>query len=542
MFQPTSPQSSIFDIDIVLPGMLPENDWSHLYREHVLPLIDEEQFRHLYAENLGRPNYSIRTMVSLLIFMGQEKLTWRDAEFQFARRVDWINATATPFDKASIDHSTLFDFYKRISGDDAVFQVFLKLRNEFMRICGTSAAKQRTDSFFVHGWLQILSRYGLFKETIRKFLQALRKHDPELYAEIKEELSKNYLDKDFDLTEKDKELAHKRVILMAQDLLKLIRAFENHEQIRHYETFKILEKIFTQQCKVKEPDSDNPEIIIKKKPDSDTLCSPHNTEARYVRKKKQKVTGHKAVVTETCSEDNDVQFITDVDLGDATEADSKLLGKMEDRLEDNGCKPEELFGDAGFVNGETIIKSESKGIDLKGPSSGRSQSFEGYESDDRQLDAGDFDVSFDENNEIHINKCPEGQIPIDQQRSEKTDKINVHFDADTCRNCEQNGRCPAKIGVNVATFNVDEANYVGAARHHEYMGNTEYRRECGTRAGAEATVSELVRAHGMRKSRHRNKGDTWLQMLFAAIACNIKRFIRHAQTCENLTPVFQPIS
>lgn len=174
MFRTTSPQSSIFDIDTLLPGVLPEDDWSFLYTEHVLPLIDEEQFRHLYDENIGRPNCSIRTMVSLLIFMGQEKLTWRDAEFQFARRIDWMIATNTPFDKARIDHSTLFDFYSRISGDDAVFQIFLKLRDEFMRICRTSAAKQRTDSFFIHGWLQILSRYGLFKATSKKFRTDLK--------------------------------------------------------------------------------------------------------------------------------------------------------------------------------------------------------------------------------------------------------------------------------------------------------------------------------------------------------------------------------
>ena len=55
----------------------------------------------------------------------------------------------------------------------------------------------------MHGWLKILSRYGLFKETIRVFLQNLRKQKPGLYEEIKDELSQNYLEKDFDLTEKD---------------------------------------------------------------------------------------------------------------------------------------------------------------------------------------------------------------------------------------------------------------------------------------------------------------------------------------------------
>jgi predicted translin family RNA/ssDNA-binding protein len=85
-----------------------------------------------------------------------------------------------------------------------------------------------------------LSRYGLFKETIRKFLQALRKQQPDVYLNIKEQLSQDYLEQEFDLTEKDKELAHRKIALMAQDLYKLKTAFEHHNQIKHYETFKTL--------------------------------------------------------------------------------------------------------------------------------------------------------------------------------------------------------------------------------------------------------------------------------------------------------------
>ena len=41
------------------------------------------------------------------------------------------------------------------------------------------------------GWLSILARYGLFKETIRVFLQALRKHKSGLYENIKAEVESN---------------------------------------------------------------------------------------------------------------------------------------------------------------------------------------------------------------------------------------------------------------------------------------------------------------------------------------------------------------
>lgn len=540
MFRQTSPQSSCFEFETYFPEALPEDDWSFIYKNRVLPLIDEEKFRHLYSETEGRPNAPIKTMVSLLIFMGLEKLSWRAVEFQFPRRIDWLIATNTPFGEAQIDHTTLFKFYQRLEADETARELFVELTNSFIEACGTSVKKQRTDSFFIHGWLRTLSRYGLFKETIRKFLQSLHKQKPGLYEDIKDQISQDYLEKNFDLTEKDKELAHRKVSLMAQDLYKLKCAFENHKQVAHYETFKTLIKVFAQQCEVKENDENQAaetEIIIKEKPDSDTISTPHNPEARYIRKGKQQVTGDKGVVTETCDPENKTQFITDIEVVEATEPDCKEQPRIQDRLIENGFKPEKQYDDAGFVNGQTIIDSKDKGIKLEGPTAGRSQSFEAYEKQDRPFDAGDFDTTIDEQtNELIVNKCPNDQPPIDQKCSEKTGKIIVHFDPGVCSTCKDKDRCPVKIGQRVATYTVDEPEYVGATRHHRYMEDTEYRKECAVRAGVEATVSELTRSHGVRRSRHRKRSRTRLQLVFAAIACNVKRFIRHGEQYAYLVP------
>ena len=144
MFRPTSSQSSLFEVENYFPGALPKEDWCFTYQKKVLPLIDEEKFRHLYSESEGCPNASIITLVSL------------------------------------IDHTTLFKFYQRLEIDDTARTLFTEITDAFVKACGTSLKKQRTDSFFIHGWLRLLSRYGLFKETIRKFLQSLRKQKPGL--------------------------------------------------------------------------------------------------------------------------------------------------------------------------------------------------------------------------------------------------------------------------------------------------------------------------------------------------------------------------
>jgi transposase len=538
MFRKTNPQLSLFDIDNMYPDILPPKDWCRIYRKQIYPLIDEDKFRDLYNEEkdkVGRPNKSVKTTISILIFMSIEKLTWREAEYQFLRRIDWLIATNTPLDKAQdalVDHTTLFKFYCRLDKDEKAKTLFQELTLKFANACGTSLKKQRTDSFFIHGWLQTLSRYGLFKETVRVFLQNLRKHKPGLCEDVVKELSRDYLANDFDLTEKYREKAQRQIKVMAKDMYLLYETFIHHNQVKHYETFKTLVTVFDQQCEIAEStDGEKVEIIIREKPKGDEIIStPHNTDARYVKKGKQKICGQKGFASESCEETNKTQFITDVEVTPSTTADVNELPNIQERLKTSDMKPGEQYVDAGFANGQTILDSQVNEILLEGPSSGRSQSFEMYNAEDRPLDVADFTVEIKENKkELTVISCPTNQVPTDQSRNPKTGNILVHFVVAVCSACRLKERCPVKIGATVATLTIDERSYVGAARHHKYMEDPGYRKKCSIRAGAEALVSELVRAHGVRKSRHRNEVRTRLQLIFSAIACNVKRYIRHGQ-------------
>ena len=565
MFRKTSGQLSLLEPEIIVPGILPKNDWSYIYQAKIYPKINENKFKHLYKEKGGAPNKSIKKQVSILIFMGLEKLNWREAEFQFQRRTDWMNATHTGFGAARIDHTTLFKFYQRMEKDTTAYKSFKELTGYFIKECKVSTNKQRVDSFFMHGWLSKLSRYGLFKETTRAFLQCLRKYKPGLYEKVKIKLSRDYLEKDFDLTEKDKEKVSRKIKEMAQDLYVLRKEFEGHKQVKYYVSFKILTEVFEQQCivkeekypptevediidnsanseiknkvpgksadskEIKESNEALPEIEIREKPKGEKIISsPHNTAAEYTKKRKQLVVGHKAFVAETCGHENKVQFITDANLERARHSDNKELPKIEKRLEDNAFKPGELNGDAGFVNGKTILESEKKGIDLVGPSAGRSQSIENFEREDRPLDIADFKVEIDDKSkELKVLLCPNKQEPLDQKSSDKKDHILVHFDKDICAQCALNNRCPVKIGARISTLTVNQEQYAGAARHHKYMGSTDYRKKCAIRAGAESLVNEIANGHGARKSKHKTEERSRLQLIFASIACNVKRFISY---------------
>ena len=74
------------------------------------------------------------------------------------RRLDWINATYSEFGQTFIDHTTLFKFYQQLADDEATYQLFVDLTNNFIKTCGVSTKRQRVDSFFMLGWLATLSR------------------------------------------------------------------------------------------------------------------------------------------------------------------------------------------------------------------------------------------------------------------------------------------------------------------------------------------------------------------------------------------------
>ncbi|MCP4117159.1 MAG: hypothetical protein GY737_17535, partial [Desulfobacteraceae bacterium] len=361
MYRPTSNQSSLFELDLLFPDLFPKDDWCYIFRDQIYSKIDEDKFKHLYCEDNGAPNISIKLLITMLIFMGLERLTWRDVTDQFNRRMDWHIATRTAPGSVNFHFTTPYKFYDRLQGDPVARDLFTELTTTFCDLCGTSLDVQRTDTFFIHGWLQILSRYGLFKETIRSFLQNLRKQKPGLYKQIKGELSRDYLEKNFDLTEKDKDKAHREIKKMANDLHLLKKAFENHKQIKHYHSFQTLVTIFEQQCEVTDSPKSNPEVVLRETPlaDSDNP-SPQN----------EKLDSPELVIDETSLDDgNDVSSSPQNEETDSPVNDSEVVIN-ETQLVDDGVgdtstsqnneeidTPEIIIRKTPLDNGDGIISS-----------------------------------------------------------------------------------------------------------------------------------------------------------------------------------------
>ncbi|MCA1810189.1 MAG: transposase, partial [Lentisphaerae bacterium] len=90
--------------------------------------------------------------------------------------------------------------------------------------------------------------------------------------------------------------------------------------------------------------------------------------------------------------------------------------------------------------------------------------------------------------------------------------------------CALRKRCLGK-GQRHRTLQVGEYYDLIQARRLEQRKEA-FQTDMQHRNGIEGTISELVRAHGMRRCRYRGLAKARLQNLMIGAACNIKRWCR----------------
>ena len=107
----------------------------------------------------------------------------------------------------------------------------------------------------------------------------------------------------------------------------------------------------------------------------------------------------------------------------------------------------------------------------------------------------------------------------------KDQKVTFRFEwSRHCRGCPLRSECvPA-----------DQSHRtIVVGQHHELLQQRrrdqqtlEFKERMHQRSAIEGTISELIRAHGLRRSRYRGFAKVELQNLFIATACNVKRWLQ----------------
>lgn len=540
MFRKTDPQSSVFESSFLVPEVKARRlrgSWAEPFRTRVLPLIDEDEFAPLYCEDNGRPNRPVKTVLGVLLLKEMFNLTDQEALEQLEFSLLWHHALCLTPEEAHLPQKTLHNFRARLMAHEHGPVMFVSITDRAIEAMGTNVSRQRLDSTHVVGNIAVLSRLGLFCETIRLFLKRLEAEHPRLHGRVSPSVLARYVKPDGgDTAYKDARASEgqRRLSVCARDLYRLCELFKG-TAAEEMESYGHLKRLLEEQCDVirkkqrpSRDDDDSGEggvpVVLKDPKDisSDSLQTPHDPDATYSGRKGK---GYEVQVAETCHEENDVQMITHVEVTDACESDAQATLPTLAALVDRDKQPEELIADTTYGSGENAVAAERLGTELVSPVSGSKVEVEDASSEDRQLTQADFKVDV---RGVEPATCPGGHLAIEQsQKSKHSNRVELTFDRATCEACPLYYRCPAEAGSKidgyVLTVDLVAANL---ERRRRAEASGEFRQRYAIRAGIEGTNSELKRGHGLGALRVRGRWRVALATYLKALACNLKRMLR----------------
>ncbi len=547
MYKKTNPQQKLFGVDTQLSPNLRtrlETSWAHLFKTEILPILfkSEDHYSILYGKT-GRPNFSVARMLGLCLLQEFNTLSDQQALDTFSFDIRWRYALDISEGEDYLSRRSLVEFRRRLAAKDPemklVRNVFDTIRDKALKKLGLSTSDQRVDSTHIISNIRTRGRLALFSNTITYFLKSL---DSKQFSRLPESIQQWYTTESegwFGLGPAEQKL---KLQDLAKYLYELIMIFENDNEITSNEPYQLLNRLFNEQCELKNDSASKEEstkINVKKKPEGgETLQTPYDPDASY---------GHKGVgysvhITETCNNLEKTEIITDYEVHGAARSDIGKALPVIERLSDAGLKPETLFADGGYPSVPSALKITEQEIEFIAPVNRSRLSDDIIGRDSFQFDQEGFAA-----------KCPEGYKPKDHRmlshNNKKGKSLHAIFDGDTCRQCNLLNRCPVRA-PNHRSKGCKPCDTVGDFRleitpeiilrdkMYSIQQTTEWKERYSIRAGVEATNSELKRAHGLGKLRVRRAAKVCFAVACKVIACNIKRWAKAQSALGRLVQGF----
>ena len=535
MYKKTNPQQKLFGVDTPLSPRLRdrlESSWAHLFKKEVLPLLfkNEDQYAMLYGKT-GRPNFSVARILGLCLLQEFNTMSDQQALDTFSFDIRWRYALDVSDEEDYLSRRSLVEFRRRLAAKDPemklVRNVFDNIRDRAIKKLDISTNDQRVDSTHVISNIQRRGRLALFSDTIDFFLRSLNKDQFLRVPKAIQEWHKAESDGWFGLGPAEQKV---KLQELAEYLYELIVIFGNDNKIKSNEPYQLLERLFREQCEIKNDSLPNEgsstKIKIKKKTKGETLQSPYDPDASYG----HKGSGYSAHITETCNNPKKTEIITDYEVHGAARSDIGKALSVVERLENAGLKPETLFADGGYPSVPSALAITEKQIEFMTPVNRSRLSDEIMGRDSFQFDSDGFTT-----------KCPMGHSPIDHRMLSRNNKkgksLHAVFDGDTCRQCSLLDRCPVRAPNHrskgcsprdtVGDFRLEISPEIRLRDHmYSIQQTTEWKDRYRIRSGIEATNSELKRSHGLGRLRVRRAPKVCFAVACKVIACNIKRWAK----------------
>jgi transposase len=485
-------------------------------------IYEDEDFAELF-EVRGRPAIVPWRLALVTVMQFSEGLSDRQAAEAVRARIDWKYALGLQLTDPGFNFSVLSEFRSRLVEGGKERLLLEKLlegckERGYLKVRG----RARTDSTHVLGALRLLSKWERTAETMRSALNALASVDPDWLREHADpEWFERYGRRIEDQRlPKGKEAREEYLKTVGADGLRLLRQLDapyTPRSLGKLAEVEVLRQIWEQHYE--QIDGEVWVLDPKERPEgARRIESPYEVEARYSTKRSMGWVGYKVHLTESCDEGLP-HLITNVHTTAATATDVKQLSAIQEGLAASGVLPAEQLADASYVCGSNLVSSHARQIDLIGPA---------YKDNTWQAKADEgFDVAnFRIDWEKKAVTCPEERQSIrwSETRTARGRKmIHVEFAPDDCTACPSRSSCTrAKDLPRTLTLQPkEEHEAIQFARKRQKR--EEFTSLYSQRAGIEGTVSQGVRAFGLRQARYRGLKKTHLQELATAAAVNVGR-------------------
>lgn len=256
-------------------------------------------------------------------------------------------------------------------------------------------------------------------------------------------------------------------------------------------------------------------------PAAEGIESPCDADALYRNQRDTQWMGYMVHVSETC-EPTAPYLVTHVQTTPATVHETQCTEPIQQALVAKDLPPSEHLVDAAYIDAALLVTSrEEHGIVLRGPTrpniSWQSQADGGYTVEHFSIDW--------ERQQVH---CPQGKTS--GSWAERVDHtggpyIQVRFRQQDCRACGVRASCTRATQAPPSLKLHPQAQFAAlqAARvwYRSEEGQQRYKRQ----AGVEGTLSQGVRAFGLRYARYRGLTKTHLQHVATAAAINMERLV-----------------
>jgi transposase len=499
-------------------------------------IFQDEDFTALFPA-WGQPGLPPWRLALVTIMQFRENLADRQAAEAVRARIDWKYLLSLELTDPGFDFSVLSEFRDRLLAGSAAERLLDKLL-ERCRALGllTARGQQRTDSTHVLAAIRVLNRLELVAETLRAALNAVATVAPAWLQAVTplawyERYSRRIEESRLPKGQAERE-AYAHTVgedgFLFLDALDSAEAPEGLRELpsidalrrtwqRHYDRTVDEAMATGQGAQRRVRFKTNRELP----PATEGIESPYDADARYRHKRDTSWTGYMVHVSETC-ESTAPHLLTHVHTTAATVHEAQCTTPIQQALIEKELPPREHFVDAAYVSAELLVHSrDEQGITLRGPtrpSQGWQMQVAGaYTIEQCTVDWEQQQVC-----------CPQGKWAASWHERVEQDGspyIVAAFRRQDCQACPARPLCTQaqQQGRQLRLPPQDQYEALTAAR--AWYASEEGIERYQQRAGVEGTLSQGVRAFGLRRTRYRGLPKTHVQHIATAAAINIDRLV-----------------